>query len=100
VKAGKKLKITFANTDVMPHNLLIVKPGKADAIMNAAMVMGAKGFENGFIPDGSDVLHHTKLLDHGKEEVLEITISDKGDYPYICSFPGHGIIMRGVLKVR
>jgi plastocyanin len=33
VKAGKKIKLTFANTDVMPHNLLVTKPGKADAVM-------------------------------------------------------------------
>ncbi len=100
VKAGKKIKLTFANTDVMPHNLLITKPGKADAIINAAMVMGAKGFENGFIPAGDDVLHHTKLLDGSKEEVLEFTLPAVGDYPYICSFPGHGILMRGVLHVK
>ncbi|MFZ4766558.1 MAG: DUF7133 domain-containing protein, partial [Roseimicrobium sp.] len=100
VKSGKKIKLTFANTDVMPHNLLLVKPGKADAIMNAAMVMGAKGFENGFIPEGTDVIWHTKLLDNGKEEVIEFTAPAPGDYPYICSFPGHGIIMRGVLKVK
>jgi plastocyanin len=59
VKAGKKIKLTFANTDVMPHNLLVTKPGKADAVMNAAIVMGAAGFEKGFIPAGEDVLHHT-----------------------------------------
>lgn len=100
VKSGKKVKLTFANTDVMPHNLLIVKPGHADAITNAAMIMGAKGFENGFIPEGTDVLHHTNLLDHGKEQVLEFTAPAPGDYPYVCSFPGHGILMRGVLKVR
>ena len=23
-----------------------------------------------------------------------------GDYPYICSFPGHHLIMRGVMKVK
>jgi azurin len=68
--------------------------------MNAAIVMGAKGFENGFIPEGDSILHHTKLLDHGKEEVLEFTIPIAGDYPFICSFPGHGIIMRGVLHVK
>lgn len=100
VKSGKKVKLTFANTDVMPHNLLIVKPGQADAITNAAITMGAKGFENGFIPEGTDVLHHTKLLDNGKEEVLQFTAPAPGDYPYVCSFPGHGILMRGVLKVR
>jgi len=100
VKAGKKIKLTFANTDVMPHNLLITKPGKADAVMNAAIAMGAAGFEKGFIPPGDDVLHHTKLLDGGKEEVLEFTIPTAGDYPFVCSFPGHGIIMRGVLQVK
>jgi azurin len=100
VKAGKKIKLTFANTDVMPHNLLVTKPGKADAVMNAAIVMGAAGFEKGFIPTGDDVLHHTKLLDMGKEEVLEFTLPTAGDYPFVCSFPGHGIIMRGVLKAK
>ena len=100
VKSGKKVKLTFANTDVMPHNFLIVKPGKADAIMNAAIVMGAKGFENGFIPDGNDILWHTKLLDHSKQEILEFTAPAPGEYPFICSFPGHGIIMRGVMKVK
>jgi azurin len=24
----------------------------------------------------------------------------KGDYPYVCTFPGHHILMRGVMKVR
>lgn len=100
VKSGKKVKLTFANTDVMPHNLLILKPGKADAVMNAAITMGAKGFENGFIPEGGHVIWHTKLLDHAKEEVIEFTAPAPGEYPYICSFPGHGIIMRGVLKVK
>jgi azurin len=84
----------------MPHNLLIVKPGQADAIMNAAIAMGAAGFEKGFIPDSPDVLHTTKLLDGGQEEALEFTLPMKGEYPYICSFPGHGIIMRGVLRAE
>jgi hypothetical protein len=100
VKAGKKIKLTFANTDVMPHNLLVTKPGKADAVMNAAIVMGAAGFEKGFIPAGDDVLHHTKLLDMNKEETLEFTLPAAGDYPFVCSFPGHGIIMRGVLRAK
>ena len=100
VAAGKKIKLTFDNTDVMPHNLLIVKPGTADAIVNAANIMGAAGFENGFIPASSDVLHHTGLLDGGKEETLEFTLPGPGDYPYVCSFPGHGFIMRGVLKAK
>ena len=85
----------------MPHNLLLVQPGKIDEIANQAMVMGAAGFANGFIPDNKNILWHTKLLDAGKEEVIEFTTPTKpGDYPYMCSFPGHSIIMRGVMHVK
>jgi azurin len=101
VKAGKKVKLTFANPDFMPHNILLVKPGKADEVGNKAIALGAKGFEVGFIPESTDILWHSKLVDHGKEEVIEFTAPEKpGDYPYICSFPGHHIIMRGVMKVK
>jgi putative membrane-bound dehydrogenase-like protein len=101
VKAGKKVKLTFANPDFMPHNILLVNPGKVDEIANKAMALGAKGFDTGFIPESSDILWHSKLLDHGKEEVIEFTAPTKpGDYPYVCSFPGHYIIMRGVMHVK
>ena len=32
VKPGKKVKLTFANIDFMPHNIMLVKPGKADDV--------------------------------------------------------------------
>jgi azurin len=95
------VKLTFVNADFMPHNILLVNPGKIDEIANKALVMGAQGFETGFIPESKDILWHSKLLDHGKEQVIEFTTPTKpGDYPYVCSFPGHSIIMRGVLKVK
>ncbi|MBL9132560.1 MAG: hypothetical protein JNG86_15250, partial [Verrucomicrobiaceae bacterium] len=51
-------------------------------------------------PASDDVLHHTKLLDMSKEETLVFTLPAAGDYPFVCSFPGHGILMRGVLKAK
>ena len=101
VKAGKKIRLTFANQDFMPHNLLLVKPGKADDVGMKAIALGAQGFDVGFIPQSTDILWHSKLLDNGKEEVIEFTApATPGDYPYICSFPGHHLIMRGVMKVK
>ncbi len=101
VKPGKKIRLTFANQDFMPHNLLLVKPGKADDVGNKAIALGAKGFDTGFIPESKDIIWNTKLLDHGKEEVVDFTApTSPGDYPYVCSFPGHHLIMRGVLKVK
>ena len=101
VKPNKKVKLTFVNEDFMPHNLLLVQPGKIDEIANQALIMGAKGFETGFIPENKNILWHSKLLDAGKEEVIEFTTpAAPGDYPYMCSFPGHSIIMRGMLHVK
>jgi plastocyanin len=65
VKPGKKIKLTFANPDFMPHNMLLVKPGKADEIGLKAMALGAKGFDVGFVPQSPDILWASKLIDQG-----------------------------------
>ena len=101
VKAGKKIKLTFANPDFMPHNILLVKPGKAEEVANLSLTLGAKGFDVGWVPESPEIIWASKLLDHGKEQVIDFTApATPGDYPYVCSFPGHHIIMRGLLKVR
>jgi azurin len=101
VPAGKRVRLTFFNPDAMPHNWLLVKPGRADAVGEAAIALGARGFELAFIPPGGDVLAATKLVEYNREEVLEFTApATPGDYPYVCSFPGHHLLMRGVLTVR
>ena len=101
VKSGKKVKLTFANPDFMPHNLVFTKPNQADAVAQMALSLGAQGFAKAFVPESSNVLWSTKLVDHGKEEEMNFTApAEKGDYPYVCTFPGHHILMRGVMKVR
>jgi putative membrane-bound dehydrogenase-like protein len=100
VKAGKKIKLIFANPDFMPHNIVLVNPGKADAVAMEAMKLGATGFSVGFVPKSDDVIWASKLIDHGAEQVIEFNAPSKpGDYPYVCTFPGHHIIMRGNMKV-
>ena len=100
VKAGKKIKIIFSNPDFMPHNIVLVNPGKADAVAMEAMKLGATGFDVGFVPKSADVIWASKLIDHGAEQVIEFNAPSKlGDYPYVCTFPGHHIIMRGNMKV-
>ncbi len=101
LKAGKKVRLTFVNADFMPHNILLTKPGRADDIAAKALTLGAKGFDLGWVPESPDILWHSRLLDAGKEEVIEFTApAAPGDYPYVCSFPGHHIVMRGMMKVR
>ncbi|MCA9067002.1 MAG: cytochrome C precursor, partial [Planctomycetaceae bacterium] len=100
VKPGKKVKLTFANYDFMPHNIMLVNPGKADEVGLAAVELGARGFDVGFIPESKEILWHSQLTDYGQEEVIEFTAPTvEGAYPYICSFPGHHRLMRGTLYV-
>ncbi|MEO0446326.1 MAG: plastocyanin/azurin family copper-binding protein, partial [Verrucomicrobiota bacterium] len=62
---------------------------------------GAEGFAKKFLPDTSDILYATDLLDQGETEELTFTApAEVGEYPYICTFPGHAMIMRGVLTVE
>ncbi len=101
VKAGKTIKLTFANPDVMSHNILLVQPGMADDGAAKALAVGAQGFDKQWIPESADIIWASKLLDHSKDQVIEFTAPEKaGDYPYVCSLPGHHVVMRGVLKVK
>jgi azurin len=71
------------------------------AVSDAMMTDMARWLAKGFIPETPDVLYHTKLLNPGESETLEFTAGpEKGEYPYLCTFPGHPRIMQGTLKVE
>ena len=100
VKAGSKIKLTFKNTDDMLHNVVITTPGDADEVGKKALNLGLNGERMSFVPAMSKVLYHTLLLQPGKSDTIYFTAPDKaGDYPYICTYPGHYIVMRGIMKV-
>ena len=101
LKAGKKIKIIFSNPDAVPHNLVIVNPGTADKVAADAIALGAEGFKKEFIPESKDILHHSKMLDGGERETMQFTAPTKpGNYPFLCTFPGHDKIMRGIFEVK
>jgi plastocyanin len=103
VAPGAPVKLVFENPDVTPHNLLIVQPGAADEVGMAGneMAKTPDGFTKGFIPDSPKILHKTKMLNQGDREVLRFTApTAKGKYPYICTFPGHWLVMKGEMVVE
>lgn len=105
VKAGLPVKLTFSNDTAVPlqHNLCICKIGTKDAIIALATTMMAQpdALAKGYIPESPDILWHTRLLNQKESQTLEFTApAEKGDYPYLCTFPGHAILMNGVMKVE
>ncbi|MAE63061.1 MAG: hypothetical protein CMJ18_02210, partial [Phycisphaeraceae bacterium] len=100
VKAGTGIQLVFENGDIMPHNLLLVAPGALKTVGTAAQAMGADGFEAHFRPASDQVLHATPLVNPGESATLTFVAPAKlGDYPYVCTFPGHWRMMNGVMHV-
>lgn len=103
VKAGETIEIVFKNDDFMQHNLIIGRPGSLDAIGAAAdkLATDPNGSEKDYIPEIPQILHHTRLVNPNETVTLTFKVPDEvGDYPFVCTFPGHWRIMNGVMKVE
>jgi putative heme-binding domain-containing protein len=102
VEAGKPVAITLENADAMPHNVAILMPGALEEVGNAAEKMPAEPDAEGrlYVPASPKVLHATKLVAPGEKTQLAFSAPDEpGDYPYVCTFPGHWRVMFGTLAV-
>ena len=100
VRAGDRVKLIFNNPDDMPHNFLLVAPGAADKVGEAALKLGIHGPGKDYVPDMLEVLQYTRLLEPGQSDTIYFTAPLKpGLYEYVCTYPGHYFAMRGVLRV-
>jgi azurin len=105
VKAGQKVKLTLNNTGGIlpqPHNFVLMKSGTLDKVgaLANAMLSDPKAMDKSYIPESPDIITSMKLVQPGQTDSIEFTApAEAGDYPYACTFPGHWLLMRGVLKV-
>ena len=102
--AGKPIKLVFTNEkDPLPHNISILKPGTKEKVAAAALA-GATDPNfmkaNCFVSSPDVLVQGTKLVSIGQSDELSFTPPSAGDYPYICTFPGHSLLMTGVLHVK
>ena len=102
VKPGEQVSLTLDNTDEMIHNLVLVKGDaqKMSQLAELALKLGEKGMEMGFIPPDPSIIAGIGLVQPGQKKSVKFTApQEKGDYPFVCTFPGHSLSMRGVMKV-
>ena len=100
ITAGARVALTFNNDDDMLHNLVVTSPGQADDIALQAMQLGLSGHAMAYVPKDDDVLFHTALLEPGTSETIYFRApARRGDYVFVCTFPGHAQTMRGILRV-
>jgi azurin len=98
--AGAQVRLTFAHTGKFisfEHNWVLILPHTFDAVNKAALAAGEK---NGWVPPNDKrILAATPLCSRGHKVVVEFIAPRAGDYPFICSNPGHAEDMWGVLHV-
>ena len=102
VKAGTIVRLTLTNPDFMQHNLLILQPASMERVGAAADKLATE--KNGaalqYIPKMSQVLFSMPLVNPQKSFTITFKVpAITGDYPYICTFPGHWRMMNGIMKV-
>ena len=103
-KAGEELKVVLKNIGTLPkeamgHNWVLLKAG-TDPMAFGAASMTAK--DNNYIGASvkDQVIASIKIL--GPKETADVTFKAPaaGEYPFICSFPGHVALMKGTLIVK
>jgi azurin len=102
-KAGEKIIFVFPNDDSsgMMHNLAIITPGSRETVLDAAVAMGAAGLKKNFVPEIPELLASTPQVAQGMKYTLYFSVPEEpGDYHFICTYPGHGLIMQGIFAVQ
>jgi putative heme-binding domain-containing protein len=102
VQAGKPIEILFENTDIMPHNFAILRPGTLEPVgtMAEAQATQPGAMERNYVPVTNDVLIASRLLQPRDRQRLNYTApKEPGIYPYVCTYPGHWRRMYGALYV-
>ena len=100
VKPGAKVRIIFSNKDDMSHNLVITKPGSRSEVVNAALGLGNDGQKMNYIPPVAAVLWSVPILAPGDTKTVSfVAPQTTGVYPYVCTYPGHGVVMYGAMYV-
>ena len=96
VKPNTRLHLRFLNKDDMAHNLVVTRPNARLRVVEFALALGDKGPAMHHVPAMDDVLAHTVSVEPGNTDSLTVNVAD-GAYPFVCTYPGHGAIMYGII---
>ena len=98
VKTGQRVHVVLKNNGhaaIMPHNWVLVAPGTQAAVALAGMDKKV----DGYLVPGPNVLASTPLAQPQTTVETTFTAPAPGDYPFLCTVPGHYMLMKGVLSV-
>src|SRR6185503_13829286 len=102
-KAGDYVQLLFTNPDVVPHNWVLVRPGSLATVgdLSNKLIADPEAVLHHYVPKSEDVLVYTDIVPAGETFAIYFQAPEqKGRYPYLCTFPGHWMVMNGELLVE
>lgn len=104
-RPGERLRVKLRHTGRMPaatmgHNWVLLQRVSASEV-NAIGMESARRAPDYLPRDRSLVLVYTKVIGGGQIATVEFTApTEPGEYPFLCTFPGHFTMMRGKLVIE
>ncbi len=107
VLKGQPVKLVFVNPDATDHNLVIVRPGALAEVGMAAneMAKDPRNANSDFIPLEKKklILHASAMIGPTRSSLVHVmrfhAPTEPGIYPFVCTFPGHWVVMKGDMVV-
>ena len=102
-KPGELIEFKLSNPDVVPHNWALLKPGTLERVGKLAnlLISDPDAAVRHYIPKTDDVLFYTNVVLPKDESIIYFNAPKQpGRYPYLCTFPGHWLVMNGEMLVE
>lgn len=104
VKAGEEITLHMKNIGTLPanamsHDVVVLPPG-SDVTAFGQAATQARELDKLSADLKSKMIVHTKMLGPGEEDEITFTLSEPGEYVFLCSFPGHYPTMHGTITAE
>jgi putative heme-binding domain-containing protein len=107
VTVGQPVKLVFTNPDATDHNLVLVQPDALAEVGMAAneMAKDPQNANSDFIPAAKQalILQAAPMIGPTRKSLVHVlrfrAPTEPGVYPYVCTFPGHWVVMNGEMVV-
>lgn len=108
VKPGQMVRLTLHHVGSLPaqamgHNVVILKAGNVYYEFGADVGENGGSAANNFVPEAlrDRVIAFTKMIGGGESATVEFQAPEEpGEYPFLCTFPGHFGQMNGNMVVK
>lgn len=103
VQPDELIEFRLENPDVVPHNWALLKPGTLERVgrLSNQLISDPEAAIRHYIPDTTDVICYTNVVLPKDDFTIYFKAPrEPGRYPFLCTFPGHWLVMNGEMVVN